>query len=63
LFDLGSFAIDDSMRLVVSSRANGPGLDAVIFNHVEQQIALPRLTKNHPSQEFFDWHRREVFKT
>lgn len=63
LFDLGSFAIDDTMRLIISSRANGPGLDGVLFKHAKQQIDLPRLTENHPSQEYFNWHRREVFKT
>jgi len=62
LFDLGTFGLTDAMTVIPSSRANGPGLEALLFQYEHQEICLPRNPDDLPSEEYIAWHRREVYK-
>ncbi|WCL80040.1 HNH endonuclease [Saprospira sp. CCB-QB6] len=62
LFDLGAFRIDDSLRLQVSHKVHGEGLDYYLLRHQAQQIRLPHLKKYRPKEDYLNWHLEEVFQ-
>lgn len=62
LFDLGTFGLTDEMTVIPSSRANGPGLDRLLFQYEQREINLPRNSDDQPSPEYIAWHRKEVYK-
>jgi putative restriction endonuclease len=61
LFDLGAFTITKDFCLEASSLVNSQG-DSVIFDFAGDRIFLPRNPEYHPSIEYLNWHRSEVFK-
>ena len=62
LFDLGAFRIDDSLRLQVSHKVHGEGLDYYLLRHQAQQTRLPHLKKYRPKEDYLNWHLEEVFQ-
>lgn len=63
LFDLGSFGILPDFNLIISSRANGPGMPETLEQHLGRRIRTPRNDSESPNGEYLAWHRKEVFKS
>ncbi len=63
LFDLGSFTVDEDLRVLVSSYLTGHGKEIAIGQYEGGSLYVPTgLDSGHrPAPEYLDWHRRQVF--
>lgn len=62
LFDLGAMGLDSYARLVVSPLTNGVGKELWLNSFEGKEINRPQKKYSSPSEEYLDWHAREVFK-
>ncbi len=64
LFDLGSFTVEEDLRVLVSSYLTGHGKELAISQFEGGRLYVPAgLESGHqPAPEYLDWHRRQVFK-
>ncbi len=63
LFDYGLFAIDENLRLKVSTKANGGfGLQEWLLRFHDTEIQKPVKRSYYPEPEFIQWQVNEVFK-
>jgi len=62
VFDLGLITLDESHKLVVSSRVSGEGVESALFRFANQALARPVGGKQCVAPEHIEWHRQEVFK-
>lgn len=63
LFDYGLFAIDESLKIRVSTKANGGfGLQEWLLRFHDQGLHLPVKRTYYPEREFIHWQVNEVFK-
>lgn len=63
LFDYGLFAVDNNLRLKVSTKANGGyGLNEWLLRFHNQQLQKPIKRQYYPETEFTKWQVNEVFK-
>ncbi|SAK40244.1 hypothetical protein AWB75_00177 [Caballeronia catudaia] len=64
LFDLGAFTLGDGRRVLVSDAAYGSTrqFEEILLRHHGHQLNAPVHAEDHPSGDFIDWHRAQVFK-
>ena len=63
VFDLGAFAINPELVILVSEKANGSqGLQETLLQFHRKPLRKPQRPDFDPLWEFTDWHQREVFK-
>jgi putative restriction endonuclease len=63
IFDLGAVTLSKELTVMVSDQAAGlSGFHEHLMNHHKRLIKMPTHQSDMPSQEFIDWHHREVFR-
>lgn len=63
LLDLGTFMVDDALRLIVSQHVNGTGqLRETLMRHHGKILTTPDHPNHMPAQEYLAWHRAQVFQ-
>ena len=62
LFDRGAFSIDQNLKVKVSDMAHGgEGFQEWLARFHGKSIRLPERLQYKPSENYLDWHIREVF--
>lgn len=63
LLDLGTFMVDDALRLLVSQHVNGTGqLRETLMRHHGKILITPDHPNHRPAQKYLAWHRAQVFQ-
>ena len=63
LFDRGAFSIDQNLKVKVSDMAHGgEGFQEWLARFHGKSIRLPERLQYKPSENYLDWHIREVFR-
>lgn len=63
LFDIGAFTLGDERRVLVSEEAHGTDqFDHILLRHHGNRLNAPVRAEHHPSTQFVDWHRSQVFR-
>ena len=63
LLDYGALTLDANLRIRVSDKANGNGVEEWLLRFEGKPILLPRRRQHYPEHDFLAWHASEVFKT
>ena len=58
-FNKGLITLDNSLKVIISSKIPRNHVHALILDFEDQQIEMPQ--KYMPSQEFLDYHRNKIF--
>lgn len=62
LFDRGAFTLNENLCVQISGKISGQnGLDEFLFKYENKPIHLPRKQLYRPSEQFIQWHCKEVF--
>ena len=59
---MGAFTLDENLKIDISEKANGNGIDEWLFRFQGKQIFIPKKSVYIPDELYTDWHFREVFK-
>ena len=61
LFDSGAFTLSHDFRIVVSTDAQGTGLDSTLGRFHLRSITLPENRIDYPNESYLNWHHHFVF--
>ena len=62
LLDYGAFTLDENLRICISDKVNGEGVEEWLRRFEGKPILLPRRKQYYPQQYFPEWQVNEVFK-
>ena len=63
MFDRGAFALSGDLRISVSNRVDGPGVEESLGRfHGQVLTVVPKRAGDRPAPEHVEWHFREVFR-
>ncbi len=61
MLDSGVFSLNESFKVQISPKANGPSIDDFLLPYENKTIRIPRVKEYRPNEVFINWHVKEVY--